>query len=331
MKKISKKIPIFALASLLLFSMNATSLAEETANENVERISGKDRYETSLNITKYLRSSDSDVRYCVIAGGESFPDALSAGFLASEYDSPLMLTKKSSISEDVLSTLGDFKFPNVFLIGGENTISKKVEKTINPYSQMLERISGENRYKTSELVNSQLLKLYNTFGASDVAGIYNGKIFADALSAVPFMHTYNVSNTTKLPLIAVDTDTNRGMAYMVFGGESSVPKNEYEKYRLAGSDRYKTAVEVAKAYKSILNKDIDTIVLTSGEDFPDALCAGPLAAKNNAAVLLTNSNHLNKDTKEYIQSNKNIKKAIIVGGENSVSEAVEKELNEIIN
>ena len=75
--------------------------------------------------------------------------------------------------------------------------------------------------------------------------------------------------------------------------------------------------------------DIDTIVLASGEDYPDALCAGPLASSKNAAILLTNSKTLNEDTREYIKANTNIKNIIIVGGERSISSSVEDELKDL--
>lgn len=39
---------------------------------------------------------------------------------------------------------------------------------------------------------------------------------------------------------------------------------------------------------------------------------------------------MSKETKEYINTNKNIKNIIIVGGENSVSKNVEKELEDIV-
>ncbi|MDU5681922.1 MAG: cell wall-binding repeat-containing protein, partial [Peptostreptococcus sp.] len=118
--------------------------------------------------------------------------------------------------------------------------------------------------------------------------------------------------------------------------ESFLPRGN-EKLRLAGSNRYKTSVEVAKAFKTVLNKDIDTVIIASGEDYPDALSAGPLASSKNAAILLTEAKGLNPDVKKYIEETKSIKNVIIeetksiknviiVGGESTVSAQVEKDL-----
>lgn len=116
---------------------------------------------------------------------------------------------------------------------------------------------------------------------------------------------------------------------MVFGGTSVIPKGEAEQYRFAGNTRYETAVEVAKAYKDVLKMDIDTVVLVSGEDFPDGLTAAEIAGEEKAAVLLTNTKTLNASTKKFIEENKNIKNVIILGGNAAVSEEVEKALKEI--
>lgn len=329
-----KKSKRSTLLFLSLFSVSVLSFSGNVikADENVyniERIAGKDRYETSLNVMKYLMKDSNDLKFGVVASGEDFPDALSAGFLSSEYDAPLILSKKNYVPSNVEKVLKQKNIDNMFLVGGEKTLSKTVENTISQNSKLTTRIAGKDRYSTSEFANIQIAKLYGSPVIGDTSAVYNGNLFADALSATPFMHQYNSVNETKLPLLAVDGKKGAKNYSLIFGGESSIPKFE-EEHRLAGSDRYKTAVEIAKAYKTILNKDIDTIIIANGEDYPDSLCAGPFASKNNAAILLTNSNKLNKDTKEYIEFNKNIKKVIIVGGENSVSKDIEKDLEKII-
>ena len=53
--------------------------------------------------------------------------------------------------------------------------------------------------------------------------------------------------------------------------------------RLAGDDRYQTAIEISKkGWTSAVN-----VVLTSGKNFPDALAGGPLAHMLSAPILLT--------------------------------------------
>lgn len=105
----------------------------------------------------------------------------------------------------------------------------------------------------------------------------------------------------------------------------SVASADMNVSRIAGQNRYKTAIEIAKAYKPVLNKDINTIVLVDGTNYPDALASGTVATFENGAILLTQPNKLNENTRDFIEEN-NIEKVIIVGGEKSVSKNVENEL-----
>jgi len=93
--------------------------------------------------------------------------------------------------------------------------------------------------------------------------------------------------------------------------------------RLAGSDRYKTAVEIAKSGW----QSSDNIVLTTGEKFPDALCAAPLAKQLNAPILLTGKTALNGDTDTEI-SRLGAKNVFIIGGEGVISNTVRNRLEE---
>ena len=213
-------------------------------------------------------------------------------------------------------------FGRSFLVGGTNSVSKKVEDEIHKNISVTIRLAGKNRLDTALSIYGPILEKRKELVLGDAFSSYNGYVYADALTAMPYMYQLNKHDMGPLPLLPYAGED----ASIVFGGYNSVPKLVGEKSRIYGADRYKTAVEISKAFKSNLNKDVDTIVLASGEDYPDALCAGPLASSKNAAILLTNSKTLNEDTREYIKANTNIKNIIIVGGERSISSSVENEL-----
>lgn len=94
--------------------------------------------------------------------------------------------------------------------------------------------------------------------------------------------------------------------------------------RLGGLDRYQTAVKISQ--DSWMQSDY--VILTSGENFPDAICAAPLAKKYNAPILITEGNKLNSLVVEEIKR-LNTKNVIIVGGTGVISLAVEEELKDI--
>ena len=125
---------------------------------------------------------------------------------------------------------------------------------------------------------------------------------------------------------------------------------------LGGSNRYATAVSVAKESSAPLNIGTTTnaaysanIVLVNGESLVDGLAAAPLASVVNkidhvsstkkAPVLLSKANSLPKETKEYIESLldesniavKDYKKITVnlVGGESVLSESLVSELKDM--
>lgn len=188
----------------------------------------------------------------------------------------------------------------------------------------------------------------------------NDNKFPDLLSAVPFLSRTSAMQATALFGIEGLSDIWLGeneyavlSNRFIIGGYQSVPEEyrvreyfygeefenklmvndeeTYEPYRtcgrISGKNRYKTAVELAKAYNIVLHQDINTIVLVNGQDYPDALSSSLVASQNNAAVLLTEPNKLNEDTEKYIREN-NIKNVIIVGGEKSVSKNIENMLKD---
>ena len=91
--------------------------------------------------------------------------------------------------------------------------------------------------------------------------------------------------------------------------------------RLSGSDRFATAAEISKASFT----KADTVILTFGYSFADALAGVPLATKLNAPILLTEKDTLPKATLAEIKR-LGAKKVIILGGTTAVSEKVEKAL-----
>ena len=97
-------------------------------------------------------------------------------------------------------------------------------------------------------------------------------------------------------------------------GDATMPVPE----RIAGDDRYATAVEVSKrGYPD----GAGVVYVASGENFPDGLAAAPAAAHEGGPLLLTSRGELNDVVMEEIERLAP-ERIVIVGGEPSVSPAV---------
>lgn len=289
--------------------------------DTVIRIQGKDRYQTALNIVKEgWTYSD----FAVIASGENYADALFAGPLASEVKAPLLLTKREELPDGLINMLKELKVVSVYLVGGEQSVSPAVMKELQDQGFAVVRVAGRNRIETAGLVSRRIAGLRGIQILGDVPSfIVSETGFADALSAGPYVHFYSKVKTLGR------FRPGHGKIYdMPIGGLSSVPAIENEK-RIAGADRYQTAVELAKSFQSELGKEIQTLVIVDGSRFPDALSAGPLATRYNGTILLTQPDTLNKHTADFIKTHK-VENVFIVGGTDSVSEAVAMEIQNLM-
>lgn len=107
---------------------------------NIKRIGGKDRYDTSIAISKYFMD---DFQFLsIIASGNNFPDALTGSVLASKINAPIILVgdEVSRQKNFIDSTLGMNKL--VFL-GGKNTIPNFIENQMLASSYQQIGISGQ--------------------------------------------------------------------------------------------------------------------------------------------------------------------------------------------
>ncbi len=99
----------------------------------------------------------------------------------------------------------------------------------------------------------------------------------------------------------------------------------YTSIRLGGQNRIETALKIANEYN---NGNVQTVVVTTANNFPDALTGSVLAAKYNAPILLVNTTvKASQDVLDYIKSNLEVGgKVYILGGTSVVSTDIENNI-----
>lgn len=102
-------------------------------------------------------------------------------------------------------------------------------------------------------------------------------------------------------------------------------KDTLNVFRTAGNNRYQTSAYLSKIFSS---ETTNTVIITSGENFPDALTATALAGAYSAPILLTEKSQLSTDVINRIREIKP-EFAFIIGGEASVSIGIEDKLDEM--
>lgn len=139
--------------------------------------------------------------------------------------------------------------------------------------------------------------------------IYHNVVDNIAPGSIVLMHTGDNNSIYALQDI-IDTLKSEGYVFVTASDIINPPSPDM----LAGADRYETAVEISKASYS----SADTAILATGLNFPDALAAGPLAVQEGAPILLTEASSIPQATLDELER-LNVKKVIIMGGENVVA------------
>ncbi|WP_226582047.1 cell wall-binding repeat-containing protein [Halobacillus litoralis] len=141
----------------------------ETMNlDEVERIGGKDRYETAQMIADELGSETGEA---IIATGVNYPDALAVAPYAARNGIPILLSRTSSIPASTKEAVEGKS--DIYVIGGNDVVNDSV---VSGLSANVERIAGENRFSTA----SEIIDTFDLGGQQ--ALVATGLNYADALT-----------------------------------------------------------------------------------------------------------------------------------------------------
>lgn len=94
--------------------------------ENIVRIGGTDRYQTSLAVAKYFNLSGKNIG---IATGNNFPDALAGSVYAANHNAPMLLLN-DTIPGEVMDYLKSRELTGVTLFGGEAVLNAEIEQKL---------------------------------------------------------------------------------------------------------------------------------------------------------------------------------------------------------
>ncbi|MDU5700163.1 MAG: cell wall-binding repeat-containing protein [Finegoldia magna] len=291
-----KKLTVAALIAAMIVPASVSNAGAQ----QVTRISGKDRITTSVEISKSAYTTSENV---ILASGFNFADALSAGQLASALNAPLLLSSQNKLDSQTKNEIERLKAKKVYVVGGDNAISKSgVDTTLKSKKIDVTRLEGQDRYATSQQVMEKTKEIVNP----EYMLIASGKNFPDALAATSFF----VNHKSVMVLSDGNSYPSSNLKEIAIGGVNQLPLKGFKGQRIYGSNRYETALQIAKA--SFDNNN--SAILASGEVFADSLPAVSLTKKYNAPIILTQSDYLTENAKKYL----NGKNVFIVGGEKTV-------------
>ena len=322
-----RKIAAALLAVLMVMSiLPAASLRAEAATGGctVRRLGGADRFETANAIANEGWDKAGTV---MLASASSYADALAGVPLAHIYGAPILLVSGNSVNTGVRNELKKLGTDRIIILGGEMAVSSKIEEQLKKEGYDMYRVCGDTRYSTATAIADWMKYL---LGSVDTVFVASGMNYPDALSASSAAALLGAPILYSPPSGKLDASTqsfikeNNVKETYVLGGYAAImePVGSYigtsHMCRFAGLTRYETSVLVNREFDSLFD---DGVALATGQNFPDALAGGVLAARKRVPVLLTPGDRVNDATKKYIEE-KQPSAMYVFGGESAVSDGV---------
>lgn len=293
-----KVLSLLMVCVLALLAGALATAAPANAAAAGSRYAGATRYDTAISVSTGWKSATT----AIIASGQNFPDALAAAPLSKAYDAPILLTDNRAPTEQkIVARMSALGVTRAIIVGGESAVRPGIVTNLKAKGIASTRLAGASRYATAVAAAEQL-------GARkpfDTVFIASGQNFPDALSAAP------VAAINGWPMLLTDPGNPRGIStetanfikakkiprVVILGGTGVITDTAANSLkhsagvssikRIAGANRYATAVNVYLSYKPIFTTA--NFSLATGQNFPDALAGCALSAKLNAPLFLLDS------------------------------------------
>lgn len=283
------------------------NIADIKEEKLVKRLAGANRFKTAVEVSKEVFPDGSDT--VIIANGMSMVDSLTASLLAKKLDAPILLVDTNSIDKATSKEIERLGAERIVIVGGVSSVSNALEMGFK--HKDITRISGKDRYETAR----EVAKAINI--NADRFIVVSGRNMIDALTAS------SLATSQDMPILLVDEGhvkvPQSTKNVIIIGGENSVTKETEDlitttKERISGKTRVETASIIAKRF----SPEATRYVVANGETMVDALTASSLVFKYNAPILLASGDNL--------ELPENANQVYIVGGSDSVSEEIKKDL-----
>lgn len=305
-------------------------------SKNTLRAEGSNRVLTAIAAWKLGKFPGDCI---VLVDGNVAADGLSSTPFAAGMHAPILLTTwKTGLEPSVMDQIKASGKKNLYLVGGQVPMTPYDEFELRDAGVNITRIAGPDRFNTAVAVNRATEPLIgaaphkplNLFIADGVgfpdalvAGAAAGRSGAlmllskgNTLDPATYSYISELGQTRPLQITAVGGPAVHAVQNTPWPTTMSVNIKP-----IMGKDRYETAAALAASQPGTT-----AAVLVNGENFPDALSGGALAADQNAAMILTRAKQLPEPSYQALRRHGS-EKTIVVGGPGAVSPKVAELVN----
>ncbi len=275
-------------------------------DSDIVRLYGDNRFDTAFAIADQMKYRLGVEKFdaIIVAYSQNFPDSISASYLAVEKNAPIIVVDSKNNPGTVEACKAYVennlaKGGTLYILGGSDVMSNDFVSTMSLWAKKndvtLTQFAGNNRFDTNQMI------LDEAGTPKDEVIICTGEDFADALtvsaSGKPILLVNTGYDVVEADVEAyIKANLAKNAKIYIIGGTEAVSQEFQDKLanagytaitRVGGASRFDTSMMVSKFFFGDV-AELKTIACAWSEDFTDALCAGPLANKLGAPLLLIN-------------------------------------------
>ncbi len=327
--RLPRRLAVLLVVPLLVVPHHAVHAAVTDAE--FTRLSGPTRYSTSVQIAEaYITAVDElpdTPRVDTVIMGSGLDEhagwVTPVPMLSRLHRAPLVFARPHEVPVPVVQLLQRHAIRRVILLGGPRVISAAVERQLAGVGvEDVERLGSDDVHVHSVAVAESFDNpVGNAPVSADAALLATSNAFADALASGPMAYqgNYPILLTPQDRLhpavfdYLVASDIERliivgGTAAVGTAVQKALSGLDFKISRIAGNDRYATAVKLAEAQLDDdgLRPCFDgaELGLAFGGLSPDAIASGPLLGELCAPLLLTRADTLPRAVASFLRSDK---------------------------
>ena len=218
----------------------------------------------------------------------------------------------------------------------EGTASNMVQRTLSRTAAPVDKLIGDNRYKTAIKVSQA------GWSKADTVVVVNRYATTEGVIATPLATTYNapilLTNNNSTPDYVINELKRLNVKnIIVVGNESQVgsgainalKKSGASISRIGGNNITEISLNIAKAIDE--KHDVNKVYVANGSNGQiDALTIAAKAGEDKQPIILTEKNSINSSVYNWLKS-ESLSDAYVIGGENVVSKDVLNKIDGIVS
>jgi putative cell wall-binding protein len=271
---------------------------------------------------------DGQAENVLLARAAPSAEALAAAGLQGLFDSPLLLTDSVVLSPETAAEIDRLGTPSIHILGGDRAVAPAIEEQLAATGHATHRHAGPTGVETAisiaelhfpDATTAILTRAYDS--SADATDAFADSLAAGGLAAaqqLPVLLTGagGLSQTTSAYL---ERSLVRSVVVVgdvtAIGGQvvTDLADLGIESSRVAGPDRYGTAAAIAQLPQFT---DASAVVLVEGSRasvWPGGSLAAVIAGREDAPILLTDSDELPEATAAYLEARRFVPTRLVCG------------------